>query len=204
MSVYKTEDGGLTWGTRRDLMTNDGVCYDIAVAQSNELIVYAVGCEGYYYNGYGKVFRSLTAGNVWLDATNNLSSFHTGYWYVYSVLVHPYDASKVFVGTSKGVFLSTNAGVTWSSTTLNQSTKALAYDIRTNTLYAGTESNGVWCTNNDGGVWGAMNSGLENQNCLCLGIDTTNNYLFVGTNGSGVCRISIAQTGTSPVWELYK
>ena len=185
--MCKSQDTGNSWGTRRDLTAGSGVCCDLAVAPSDSQVVYAGGNEG----SVGKVFRSGNAGSSWTDVTSNLPSFHSGTWYVYAVLVHPTNANKVFVGTTSGVFVTTDGGTSWSASGLNSSTRALAYDQTGDVLYAGTQSNGVYAGANGGTSWSAMNSGLGDLNCLCLGLDRVNGYLFVGTDGGGVYRTPV-------------
>jgi photosystem II stability/assembly factor-like uncharacterized protein len=53
-----------------------------------------------------------------------------------------------------------------------------------NTIYAGTETDGVYSSTNDGVNWFPMNSGIETQGIG--GIAAKPGYLFAGTRGNGV------------------
>jgi hypothetical protein len=54
------------------------------------------------------------------------------------------------------------------------------------TVYAGTETDGVYASTNDGVSWFPMNSGIETLGIGALAYKS--GYLFAGTNGSGVYR----------------
>jgi len=187
MSIRKSQDTGITWGFYRNLTTGTAECRDIAVAKSNYLFVYAVGAEG----NSGRVFRSGNAGDTWLNVTNNLSSIPYTWWAVNAVAVHPTNQYKVFIGTTAGVYVSSNGGLTWSQSFGANSVMALAYDQAHGTLYAATEFNGVYFSKNEGGSWLSLNTGLGSLDGLCLGIDPVTHYLFVGNGTGGVWRTSL-------------
>lgn len=63
------------------------------------------------------------------------------------------------------------------------------YSVKTfttlgNYIFAGTTSNGVYKSTNNGINWTSVNSGLTNQNVLSL--TTNNNNLYAGTSGGGI------------------
>jgi hypothetical protein len=58
-------------------------------------------------------------------------------------------------------------------------------------VYAGT-SNGVYATTNGGLSWTPMNTGLSSLQAQCLAFDPVHHFLFAGTIGGGVFRLSIA------------
>ena len=210
MSVYKTTDGGRTWGTRRNL-GNEGdywtSCRDIAVAPSNPSIVYAVG----QVDDYVKIWRSDNAGNSWADITENLDSFHSRYDLVYAIWVAPDDPYALVVGTSKGVYLTTPRGRDpkirdWTLTPLAHSTRAFAYDQAKGILYAATESQGVYYTEDHGSSWLELNDGLGYLKTLCIALDSENDILYIGTDGGSVWRLDLGETSLSDVdldSELY-
>jgi len=203
MSVYKTTDGGRTWGTRRNL-GNEGdywtSCRDIAVAPSNPSIVYAVG----QVDDYVKIWCSEDAANSWIDITENLDSFHSRYDLVYAIWVAPDEPYALVVGTSKGAYRTTPMGRdrrirSWSPTALTHSTRAFAYDQAKGILYAATESQGVYYTNDRGASWAALNDGLDYLKTLCIGLDSENDILFIGTDGGSVWRLRLGESNPSDV-----
>lgn len=203
MSVYKTTDGGRTWGTRRNL-GNEGSystsCRDIAVAPSDSSIVYAGG----QVDGYVKIWCSDDAGSSWVDITENLASMHSRYDLVYAIWVAPDDPYALVVGTSKGVYQTAPSGRDprirgWGLTPLTHSTRAFAYDQARGILYAATERQGVYYTNDRGSSWVELNDGLGYLKTLCIGLDSENDLLFIGTDGGSVWRLSLGETNPSDV-----
>ena len=202
MSVCKTTDGGTTWGTRRNL-GNEGnyrtSCRDIAVAPGNSSIVYAVGQE----EDYVKIWRSEDAGNSWVDITENLDSMHSRYDLIYAIWVSPEHPYSLIVGTNKGIYrtmLKRDPRISnWNQTPLTHSTRAFAYDQAKGILYAATEREGVYYTNDRGLSWRELNDGLESLETLCIGLDSENDLLFIGTNGNSVWRLNLGETNPSDV-----
>ena len=65
------------------------------------------------------------------------------------------------------------------------------------TLYAGTYGDGVYESTDSGFSWFAKNSGLSDQDVLCLAIDpNTNSTLYAGTQGGGVFK----STDSASTW----
>jgi hypothetical protein len=85
----------------------------------------------------------------------------------------------LYVGTSTGIFLSTD-GTTWNS----YSTGLVDADVQclvsgNGVILAGTPT-GAYILS--GGVWTAINSGLTNTNIQCLTINISNGNVFAGTD----------------------
>jgi hypothetical protein len=214
-SVCRSTNGGSAWGTRRDLGTNYGTCYDIEVAPSSHMTVYAAGDDS-----APRVWRSTNGGDVWTDVTGNLVSL-TGEWEsVYALWVDPADSNKVVVGTSTGVYRTSNGGTTWIATSLTYATRDLVYDpagspisasgtarvasAGSGTLYAGTQDNGVYYSCDGGDTWVETNEGLGCPNVLCLALDPVNHVLFAGTDGQAIWRFQNVPTKAKPSWSRYK
>ncbi len=210
MSICKTTNGGRTWGTRINLGNEVNwrtSCRDIAVAPSNPSIVYAGG----EVDTFVKIWRSEDAGISWVDITENLDSFHSRYDLVYAIWVAPDDPYALVVGTSNGVYRTTLRGrdpkiCDWNLTPLTHSTRAFAYDQAKGIIYAATEREGVYYTNDHGSSWLELNDGLDYLKTLCIGLDSENDILFIGTDGGSVWRLDLSETSLSDVHlnsELY-
>ncbi len=176
MAVSKSTDGGTTW-ERDTLTTSYSMCYAIAIDRSNSNVVYAGG-----YNGY--LFKTTNGGVNWTLSNTGLSGT------VYDIKVASTKANTIYAGTSSGVYKSTNAGASWTSTGLSANVQAVLINpLNENEIYAAT-SNGVYKSTTGGGGWTLMNTGLLNTNTTSLGI-YPNNWLFCGTNGTGMYRWNI-------------
>lgn len=204
MSICKTTNGGATWANRRSLGfrgDSRSSCWDIAVAPSDSAIVYAGGQE----NAYVKIFRSIDAGDSWTDITEDLASMHSRNNMIFTIWVNPYDPYSLLVGTSRGVF-KTTAPIGrdprvrgWATTSLTYPTRAFAYYQAKDTVYAGTESEGVYFTPDGGSSWHQLNNGLECLKALSMGLDSENGWLYVGTDGGAVWRLGIVDVNNDGV-----
>jgi photosystem II stability/assembly factor-like uncharacterized protein len=213
MGVCKSTNAGATWGLRQNLTSGTGICRDIAVAPTQGAVVYAVGESG----SYGCVYRSANAGGAWQDVTGNLNTLIAGYWDALCVAIHPADANKVYVGTTRGVFSTSNGGANWAATGLALSTADLAFSpiqgesiafapgTAGDSLFAATGA-GVYYSEDSGAAWRPMIEGLTVVNCMSLDVDPVNYYVFAGTNGAGVWRLYLGEpTATAnPIWMRYR
>jgi len=132
--VYKSSNWGTSWAS---VGTGPGNSIIKSVYFSGSL--YAGTTQGLYvYNGSSWSAINGTSPNVLAANTTVRSIIKSG--------------SNLFVGTSDGVYLSTDSGVNW--------TRKLAKDINSiitngTTLYAGTSEEGVYLTTNNGTSWAA-------------------------------------------------
>jgi len=175
MAVSKSTNAGVTW-LRDTLTTTYGMCYALAVDPSNSNVIYAGG-----YNA--ALYKSTNAGSTWSLSNTGLSGT------VYDFAIGSTKANTIYAGTSSGVFKSTNAGGTWTNTGCASVCEVLLNPASENEVYAATNT-GVYKSATGGGGWTAMNTGLPVTVTTSLGINT-NNYLFVGTDGGGMCRWNI-------------
>lgn len=91
--------------------------------------------------------------------------------------------NDIFAGTGNGVYKSTDYGVTWTQTSLNnRDVESLA--IRENYLFAGTYVFGIYKSTDNGNTW--IQTSLTNNTVLTLLVKE--NYIFAGTKYSGVYK----------------
>lgn len=118
--IFKTEDGGQSWKQISDSTFHSSACGAIAVAQSNENIIYAgmgeVEMRGNITFGDG-VYKSMDAGKTWK---------HLGLKETYAIgeiAVHPQNENIVYVAAmgnvwkpnkERGLYKSIDGGNTWN------------------------------------------------------------------------------------------
>lgn len=173
MFVSKTTNGGTDW--TRYYLSPVGFAYAIAVDPSNSDIVYAGGNPG--------LFKTTNSGADWIDISAGITGF------IYSLAIDPSATSTVYAGTPNGVFKSTNAGTSWTNTGCSNVNAIVIDPDAPDIIYAGTRT-GVFRSITGGGNWIAVNQGFEDSTVMYLGIDP-NNYLFAGTDGTGMYRWSL-------------
>jgi hypothetical protein len=97
-----------------------------------------------------------------------------------------FSGNNIFVGFSVpyGVYVSTNNGTSWTSTSLPGYT-VLSLAASGNNILTGTEGNGVFLSTNNGTIW--TQTSLNNRTVNSLAINGSN--IFAGTNNNfGVYR----------------
>jgi hypothetical protein len=102
-----------------------------------------------------------------------------------------------FVGTyGGGVFLSTDAGTSWTAVDAGlTNSSVMSFYVSGTNLFCGTLGGGVFLSTNNGASWTAVNSGMTNANVNSLAVSGTN--LFAGTQGTGVFRRPLSEMITS-------
>src|SRR5262249_23661353 len=102
-------------------------------------------------------------------------------------VINPIDPSTLYVGTSAGLFKSTDAGASWSAANVGLpdrvSVDALAVDpVTPTTVYAGTAGSGVFKSIDSGLSWTAVNTNLTDLTVITLAISPgTPTTIFAGT-----------------------
>jgi photosystem II stability/assembly factor-like uncharacterized protein len=112
---------------------------------------------------------------------------------------------RVMINDIAGVFRSSNIGESWTRSNtglINTGVLALAQDPRTNLLYAGTVSSGVFRSGDNGQTWESI-PGLPNSPIQTLTVDL-NGTLFAGTSGQGVFRLVNAAWQPLPVSRVHQ
>ena len=91
--------------------------------------------------------------------------------------------ANIFVGTTSGLYLSTDKGINW--TLLDNGLPGYAIirsiAIRDTNIFVGTE-NGIYLSNNIGASWTRINNGMTNDDVISITVSDT--YIFVGKSGS--------------------
>ncbi len=172
--IFKTINSGTSWTAATTQPTTLDV-RALVIDPGNPATLYA-GTAG------GGVFRSINSGDAWAAYNTGLTDLN--------VVALAISASDLFAATSgSGVFhwggtawAAVNSGLT--SSIMN----ALAIDSATpTTLFAGTNTAGVFKTVNSATTWNAANSGISGLSIKSFAISsTTPVFVTAGTNGGGV------------------
>jgi photosystem II stability/assembly factor-like uncharacterized protein len=146
--------------------------------------------------GFGAYF-SADNGTHWTQKNNGLIIGDGGS----SLNVFTVSGANMFVGTSNGVFRSTDNGESWSgvNTGLSQ-VSVTSFAVSGTNLFAGTglcnSLNGnILRSTNNGTYWTQVNTGLMNDAVYSLLINGPN--IYCGTHGFGVWRRPLSEVITS-------
>lgn len=177
---WASADQGVTWTRATSLVTHDsehGVVPDPLDGHRVYLSAYGAG-----------VYRSDDDGATWIKPDTTLSLSNP---FVRTLVAWPGETGHLFVGSGAGPFESTNAALTWVSRRGNLppalSVRALALVPGIPpTLFIGSDSTGVWRSQDGGATWTQQNAGLPVVPALfihALHVDATSaTTLYAGTD----------------------
>lgn len=198
--VFGSTDGGRTWRP----LGPSGVIHvqALAITPADPTVVYA-GVFG--SQGRGDLYKSSNGGSSWqrLYGARGID--------VSAIALDPENSANVYVGAegAGGVDKSTDGGATWHATnsglpgrrvkdrahagkwiTFTIGVTALAIDpTHPETLYAATDSHGVFRSTNSGKSWHSFNAGLTDHDVSALALDATGETLYAATAGGGVVSL---------------
>jgi photosystem II stability/assembly factor-like uncharacterized protein len=89
-----------------------------------------------------------------------------------------------FAGTDEGVFISTDAGRTWSASVITPTPRVQCFAVEGRRVYAGTSSAGAFVTMDGGRSWRQVSRGLADLNIRSLA--TLGPIVYAGTDSRGV------------------
>ncbi len=154
----------------------------------------------YITNGT-QVFLTKDHGLTWVNRTGNLLGLAPQI-HIQSLTVDPRNRDTIYAVSSTGlgygqgrVFVSTNAGLTWTDITRNLPDVPvwdLVIDPRSGLLYLGNDL-GVY-TSTGGGNWQRVGAGLPQTRVTDLTLNVSNNTLTVATYGRSIYQIFLDPT----------
>lgn len=127
------------------------------------------------------VFRSDDNGDTWISASAGLSS---------DAVILKADSTRVLAitggatATPSGLFQTPDNGATWTEILTGFTTGMTALALKNMQLFVGTSTGLIYYSNNNGGIWQNLSSGLPNLkiNSICI----TDSIIFTGTEGQGI------------------
>ena len=146
--VWESFDRGGSWAPRTDYQGTTAVGA-IAFSPVNTSIVYCGTGEGNWWSWLGVgILRSSDGGTTW--ATLCTSPF-VGQGF-YDLRVDPANANHLVVGTTGGLYVSTDGGVTW---TVRRAARTWAIAFGSGEILAAC-SDGIWRSTDGGTTWVAV------------------------------------------------
>ena len=158
--LWRSYDGGNTWKRTRISESFENDVRAIAVHPVDSQIVFAGTNEG--------CFRSDDGGDHWKRLASGMNDM-----VVWSMLIFPERPNIIFAGTSPAdVFRSFDMGDTWQQLDvgMTQECPGIIYNrvttlqvdpASTDTLWAGVEIDGAWCSKDLGANWVRHTDGLS-------------------------------------------
>jgi hypothetical protein len=184
-------------------LTNTDITTVLAYEQPDQSTVVLAGTAG------GGILRSTDAGSTWTASNSGLENLDI------RAIAHSPSSGILFVGTQGGLFSSSDNGKTWVAIAQQDSQNeeeqpitpppllitALAIDSQTDSLFVGTERDGIFYTPDHGKHWNPANRNLTNRQITALASysqpETRQTTLLAGTAGGTIFR----STDTGANWE---
>ena len=204
MALHKTTNGGAEWSTF-DITSVQGESCAVDIDPTNDNTIYVGG--GYYpsWSYVGCIFKSTDGGQSWTKAWEGKED-------VKAIAVDPGFPSRIYAGTSDGLYRSEDQGSTWTSVLDTAVTSILVNPAAANEVFA-LDYYGVWFSTDWGATWEQMNTGLTTTP-LCLDANWTNRILYAGMSGrawnseptakGGVFRTFLPGTPSMPTVSGYR
>ncbi len=187
-TVFLSEDAGMDW-TRANLRLEDSYSEVLSLAlQGNSVFAGTFG-EG--------IFHSTDGGENWITVNNGLM-VNT------DITALAFDGTTLFAGTGVGLYLSTDNGASWNSSSDLSYIGVNALVVTDGNILAGTYGNGIYISYDEGQLWFPSDSGFNSLpwegNCPTVNTFVVSGHdVFAGTSDSGIFRSSDEGMHWTPV-----
>ena len=161
-TVWRSQDGGQNW---EDLHPADNSSSVFRLVRGESGMLFA----GSYRHG---LQRSSNDGSSWELISNKLPSHQI--W-----TVHMFRGRELYVGSSAGVFCSSDGGYTWKDRSTGLDTAIVTQiSLHGNSLFALSTDNRIFTTDDQDGTWSAVEGPGKGT---IFHVAATDNALWVGT-----------------------
>jgi photosystem II stability/assembly factor-like uncharacterized protein len=114
----------------------------------------------------GDVYSSMNEGQTW----TKLSTIRTG-TSISRFIQHPDDVRRFFAATDSGLFVSTDAGISWAVIAVRPSSMVTSHTLvidpyNTKIMYTGIAGRGIYKTTDGGESWRPSNNGLDSLSLI--------------------------------------
>lgn len=193
--IWKSLDGGATWqGGSTDFLPTSGVnTFDVNPFNKSELLINVSGPKNEVSHG---IYRSTDGGQTWVQTVLNPTFLSrggfTGVDYkVYDIKYDPLVENKVYIGTSRGLYISTDNLATttgWVRTySANNIRDIELHPTEPQYVYMinDDDKNNIYVSSNGGVTFGAVAISGNNNNYGTLKVtpNAVDNVYFASTNG---------------------
>jgi photosystem II stability/assembly factor-like uncharacterized protein len=140
----------------------------------------------YAATAYG-VFKTADRGTTWSETNVGLPALP----FTSDLLIDRNDTRTLYAATEDGIYLSRESGETWNRIGLRgKGIRVITQHPENGSiLYAGTEDDGIYQSNDGGSSWVQKNRGLDHRTVYAIVIDHKEpEILYAGTHGGGVYR----------------
>jgi len=111
--LWKSSDGGLTWSTNTDQISQVIGCTDLAIDPANSNIMYLATGDGDGGDTYSVgILKSIDGGATW--GTTGLSFYTGNTRQISRILIDPANSNTLLVASSAGIYRSIDAGTTFT------------------------------------------------------------------------------------------
>lgn len=185
--LWKTIDGGNTWTTNTDMLTNLGIS-DIVINPDNvdEMYLASGDRDGGDTEAYG-VLKSTDGGQNW-DLTQLVFSV-PGNTQIHRLLMDSANTQTLYAATSDGIYKTTDGGANWVQKT-SSGTGDLEFIPGSSTDLLAVVGSNVFRSADAGDSWQLSSTGIPTDDVgrIKLAVspsDPEYAYLIIGNNGSG-------------------
>lgn len=188
--VHQSFDFGKTWKvtTGWQITEVNNVSFD----PQNPDIIYCSSPYGFY--------KSIDGGKNWDKKIVGLNSINAQF--VSSFIIDFSNSDVLYCSTEDVVYKSTDKGESWNKLGLRvKSIRIIVQHPKNNQiLFAGTENNGLYFSNDGGNVWQKKDTGILHNTFYAIAFDPNNpNIIFAGGFQTGVYK----STNGGNKWKQY-
>ncbi len=176
MALYRSFDGGESWAAQQ-VPAYKGYGNAIAIDFGNDNVIYIGGQIGLN----PALFKSVDGGKSWISVTGSISGIVT------ALAVDPVVPTRVYAGTTTGIFQSEDGGLSWTRRAPYAAKCLKINSLSSNEVYAGGTS-GLFVSNDYGVTWTSMNEGLMISQISCIDLNPQEEILYAGSLGGGIYK----------------
>ena len=188
VGIYRSEDGGTSWASANDTLSQDAEIFDLSIDSKNPQLVFVSTKEK-------GVLKTSDGGINWTAKNNGLPTNVK----MQCIAIHPADSQTVYVGAElAGLYKSTDGGENWDLVTSGLAaetdvTSVIFDPVDPSVLFIGSLFSGIYRSMDSGQTWEQINANLSTRAIRHLAISANGQILYAGTYGGGVFRLNDAE-----------